>query len=94
MSYVYIKTEENLWTVGFYDPKGKWVSESDHNTLKSASKRVHWLMGEICTKIVTEVIEQRMEEIDAGNNDFQYSRVAFNLGLVKAKIVQAIQEKL
>lgn len=30
--YVYIQSEPSLWTVGFYDPSGKWQSESDHDT--------------------------------------------------------------
>jgi len=31
MSYVYIRSEPGLWTVGFYDPSGKWQPESDHD---------------------------------------------------------------
>ena len=45
MTWVYIKTEPHLWTVGFYDPKGKWEPESDHSTAKDAAQRVHWLNG-------------------------------------------------
>ena len=43
--YVYIKSEKNLWTVGFYTPDGKWNSESDHSNEASAAERVHWLNG-------------------------------------------------
>lgn len=43
--WVYIRSEKNLWTVGFYDPQGKWVSESDHSTAGEAAKRVHYLNG-------------------------------------------------
>lgn len=43
--YVYIKSEQYLWTVGFYDPSGKWIPESDHESEESASKRVHYLNG-------------------------------------------------
>ncbi len=46
--YVYIRTEFSpycLYTVGFYDPNGKWMSESDHNTTEEASKRVAYLNG-------------------------------------------------
>ncbi len=43
--YVYIKSEARLWTVGFYDPKGQWVPESDHPTKEEAANRVHWLNG-------------------------------------------------
>ena len=46
MRYVYIKTDLCLWTVGFYDPNGHWVSESDHDTIESAAKRVHYLNGD------------------------------------------------
>lgn len=51
--YVYIQTEfpgkdgatAPLWTVGHYDPDGKWHSESDHNDRKNAAARVAWLNG-------------------------------------------------
>lgn len=47
MSYVYlrIKGEQNLWTVGFYDPRGVWHSESDHSSKDEAAIRVHYLNG-------------------------------------------------
>lgn len=41
MGYVYIQTEPNLWTVGFYAPSGKFVSESDHSRKEEAAERVH-----------------------------------------------------
>jgi len=43
--YVYIKSESNLYTVGFYDPQGNWVSESDWNSRNEAAERVHYLNG-------------------------------------------------
>lgn len=45
MSYVYIKSGPNLWTVGFYDPQGNWHSESDHDSSEAAAKRVAYLNG-------------------------------------------------
>lgn len=45
MSYVYRRSEEDLWTVGFYDPAGHWQPESDHPTASAAAFRVHWLNG-------------------------------------------------
>jgi hypothetical protein len=45
MSYVYIRSEPNLWTVGFYDPKGTWHPDSDHTDSEKAAKRVAWLNG-------------------------------------------------
>lgn len=43
--YVYVKSESNLWTVGFYDPSGSWISESDHSTREEAAARVSCLNG-------------------------------------------------
>lgn len=43
--YVYQRTEPSLWTVGYYDPSGKWHSESDHGSPNEAAKRVRWLNG-------------------------------------------------
>ncbi len=43
--YVYVKSEPQLWTVGFYDPKGEWHPESDHRSAEDAAKRVAWLNG-------------------------------------------------
>lgn len=44
-NYVYIKSEPNLFTVGFYKPDGKWYPESDHPKREEAAKRVAWLNG-------------------------------------------------
>lgn len=43
--YVYIKSEPDLWTVGFYKPDGSWEPESDHGTTDQAAERVAWLNG-------------------------------------------------
>jgi hypothetical protein len=45
MGWVYIKTEPRLWTVGFYDPEGKFRPESDHDDPEKAADRVHYLNG-------------------------------------------------
>lgn len=53
--YIYLQSEKphyegsqyypGLWTVGFYDPDGKWNPESDHCSQKEAAERVHYLNG-------------------------------------------------
>lgn len=43
--YVYIRSEKNLWTVGFYSPNGEWNPESDYDTPEKAAERVHYLNG-------------------------------------------------
>lgn len=45
MNYVYIRSASDLYTVGFYDPSGEWIPESDHSTAESAAERVHYLNG-------------------------------------------------
>jgi hypothetical protein len=44
--YVYVKAESTCYTVGFYDPTGKFVPESDHKTPDDAADRVAWLNGQ------------------------------------------------
>ncbi len=46
--YVYIESESaphELWTVGHYDPAGKWIAESDHRSRQEAAARVRALNG-------------------------------------------------
>lgn len=45
ITWVYIKTEPSLWTVGFYDPNGKWHSDSDADSPEEAANRCHFLNG-------------------------------------------------
>lgn len=59
--WVYIHSEHSadhdLYTVGFYDPAGKWHTDSDWNTKKEAVDRVHYLNGQT-------IIPQRPPEVD------------------------------
>ena len=53
--YVYVFSEKiddwtNLYTVGFYDPSGRWQPESDHRSKEEAAARVHYLNGGNCGK--------------------------------------------
>lgn len=43
--YVYIKSDTQLWTVGFYCPQGIWNPESDWDSPEAAAERVHYLNG-------------------------------------------------
>lgn len=45
MGYVYIRSEPGLFTVGFFDPTGKWHADSDHDGHDSAAERVAYLNG-------------------------------------------------
>lgn len=55
--YVYIRTESQLWTVGFYKPDGKWESESDHSSDQEAADRVHYLNGGLTDQRVRQIQE-------------------------------------
>lgn len=56
--YVYIKSETNLWTVGFYKPSGEWEPESDCGSTQVAAERVHYLNGGGLSEQVQEQEEQ------------------------------------
>lgn len=43
--WVYLRSEQGLWTVGFYDPDGKFQTDSDHSDREEAADRVHYLNG-------------------------------------------------
>jgi len=45
VSWVYQKTEPCLYTVGFYDPQGKWHPDSDYNTTEQCAQRIAFLNG-------------------------------------------------
>lgn len=54
--YVYVQSEkagsdgehrwDDLFTVGFYKPDGKWEPESDHSNREGAASRVAYLNGD------------------------------------------------
>lgn len=44
--WVYMQSEGHLWTVGFFDPGGRWHTDSDHDNRDAARRRVAWLNGE------------------------------------------------
>lgn len=59
--YVYIQTEPTLYTVGFYDPNGKWHPESDHSTRAEAADRVATLNG---SNQHAEIIKQAIDQLE------------------------------
>ena len=44
-NYVYLRSEPGLFTVGFFDPSGKWHPDNDYNDREEAARRVAWLNG-------------------------------------------------
>ena len=45
MMYVFIQSEPGLWTVGFYDPSGKWHPAKDFDSREEAAKYTHYMNG-------------------------------------------------
>jgi hypothetical protein len=45
MTWIYVQTEPQLYTVGFYTPDGKWITDSDWSSRDEARERVHYLNG-------------------------------------------------
>ncbi len=79
MSYVYRKTERSpgLWTVGHWQPDGRWEPESDHSTEEEAAERARWLNGGASPNPVvtpgprTIVFEVSGEALSAPGNSFE-----------------------
>ena len=44
-TWVYIRSEPGLYTVGFYAPDGTWHTDSDHGNREDAARRVNYLNG-------------------------------------------------
>lgn len=45
MSWIYKKTYDGVWTVGFYEPDGNFIEVSDHYCDEAAADRCHYLNG-------------------------------------------------
>ncbi len=43
--WVYVKSEAQVWTTGFYDPDGEWQGDEDHDNAEAAARRVNYLNG-------------------------------------------------
>lgn len=43
--YVSVRSEKDLWTVGYFDPDGDWHSVSDHGSYQEAMDTVATLNG-------------------------------------------------
>lgn len=68
MIWTYIQSEPGLWTVGHYAPDGRFVPESDHDSIAGAAERIHYLNGgahQILTDIrdVLSALTEALEEL-------------------------------
>lgn len=59
--YLYLRTESQLWTVGFYTPDGEWEPESDHGSKDAAALRVMRLNSGYSAMDLAELIKERDE---------------------------------
>lgn len=63
--YVYIQSEPGLYTVGFYNPSGDWVPESDHPTPEAAADRVNYLNGAGAIRHELDSLRRRVEALES-----------------------------
>jgi hypothetical protein len=92
VSYVYVKSEPGLYTVGFYDPTGKWQSESDHSNREEAAERVAWLNGGPSPCIARERAERLADQI--WRESREPTCTVPDLGLEPAEIVRRFYKNL
>ena len=62
---MYIKSEPNLYTVGFYRKDGRWEAESDWTRSEDAAAQVHYLNGGQKPSQRERVWPPRYEETEA-----------------------------
>lgn len=43
--WVYLQSEQQVWTTGFYDPDGQWQGDEDFSSREDAATRVNYLNG-------------------------------------------------
>lgn len=55
--YIYENTGKGVFVVGFYDPKGKFITETVHAGMDEASERVHYLNGGIDPDVFSNIVE-------------------------------------
>ena len=53
--YVYKNTEPGLYTVGYYEPSGKWQPDSDHSSVEAAQDKVTILNGGILPAVLVQL---------------------------------------
>jgi len=56
-TWIYVKSEPQLYTVGFYSPEGEWHAESDWDTRQAAAARVHYLNGGTDDERIERILE-------------------------------------
>lgn len=62
-NYVYIRSEPQCWTVGFYDPDGNWHPVSDWSTSDEAQDQVALLNGN--TTATAKRLSARIDALEA-----------------------------
>lgn len=60
--WVYKQSEPFLWTVGFYNPAGRFEAESDHSDSESAANRVSYLNGSPDTNAIAACLSECFPE--------------------------------
>ncbi len=86
MAYVYIRSEPGLWTVGFYQPDGKWQPESDHDSADEAARRD----GQVCSSVDLGVIAVMLDSADdARAPAARFARAAADIEALEAQHAEA-----
>ena len=83
MNYVYVRSEQGLWTTGFYAPDGTWNADKDFTDREEAAKRVHWLNGGGALSAVRDAAKAYYDftrEPDPQGFNHQYNMRAIRVG--------------
>lgn len=96
MTYTYIRSEPRLWTVGYYDPAGKWQPESDHSTPAEAATRAMLMNGGNPDMAeLLEAVGKLIDYRDRAGFPFQLEKLdgyIFQLRVIRDRIVEECAE--
>lgn len=65
--YCYRTDQGEICIVGFYEPGGRWIPESDHTEIRSAAARVHYLNGGVDAELIGQAVQCVCELLSENN---------------------------
>jgi len=93
--YVYKRAQgENLYTVGFYDPSGRWIPESDWSIREEAIERVHYLNGGGISPNTRFILDKLIYSIEGITKAIQAINERQELDNERAEILQRPRDRL
>jgi len=92
--YVYKYIDDKLYVVGFYDPSGRWVPESDWSIREEAIEQVHYLNGGGVNSNTQWILERIAYSVEAIARAIEATNERQELDNERAEILQRHRDRL